>query len=279
VALLGFAGVAIAVAAGVGTTLVREHMAPPPAAAPAETVSGIAARPLPQAAKPVVQPVSGHGGEAVLAAAKQEAPLAERLAQGELSTGTDSAFAALFGRWRLEYDPDEGPACEQAEAQGLRCLLQRGTWGELVALNRPTLLVLSDRSGEEHQVVLNRLEGNTAELLAGESLVAVPLGELLPLWYGEYLLLWRPEAGDGRNLFLHSTGTDVLWLRRALGEVRGAAILPSDSAVYDRGLEEAVRDFQRTTRIAVDGIAGAVTVVSVKNALRLAGRPRLREDD
>jgi general secretion pathway protein A len=157
--------------------------------------------------------------------------------------------------------------------------LQRGTWGELAALNRPTLLVLADRAGREHQVVLSRLRDNTAELLAGDTTVSVPLGELLTMWYGEYLLLWRPEAGDGRLLSLHSSGPEVLWLRRALGELRGAAVLPSGSSVYDRALEEAVRDFQRDTRITVDGIAGAMTLIAVNNALKLAERPRLREDD
>jgi general secretion pathway protein A len=279
VALLGFAGVAIAVAAGVATTLVREQASPPPAAIHGEAATGIAARPEIKALEPVVRPVAEPVNEAVLAAAVPIAPFGERLATGQLATGTDAAFAALFGRWQLEYLPEEGPACEQAEVQGLRCLLQRGTWGELAALNRPTLLVLTDRAGLEHQVVLSKLKENTAELLAGDTRVSVPLGDLLTMWYGEYLLLWRPEAGDGRLLSLHSSGPDVLWLRRALGELRGAGVLPSGSSVYDRALEEAVRDFQRGARITVDGIAGAMTLISVNNALKLADRPRLREDD
>jgi general secretion pathway protein A len=279
VALLGFAGVAIAVAAGVATTLVREQGSPPPAAIHGEAATGIAARPETQAVEPIMRPVAKPVNEAVLAAAVPTASFGERLQTGQLATGTDAAFAALFGRWQLEYRPEDGPACEQAEVQGLRCHLQRGTWGELAALNRPTLLVLADRAGREHQVVLSRLRDNTAELLAGDTTVSVPLGELLTMWYGEYLLLWRPEAGDGRLLSLHSSGPEVLWLRRALGELRGAAVLPSGSSVYDRALEEAVRDFQRDTRITVDGIAGAMTLIAVNNALKLAERPRLREDD
>lgn len=159
------------------------------------------------------------------------------------------------------------------------CLLHRGTWVELAALDRPAILVLTDRDGRDHQVVLNRLYDGTAELIAGETVVAVPLGELLTLWYGEFLVLWRPEAGDGRLLSRNATGSDVLWLRRALGELRGTPVLPADSPVYDAALESAVREFQRSTRIAVDGIAGAMTLISVNNALRLPGRPRLREDD
>ena len=62
-------------------------------------------------------------------AATLAAPLGERLATGEIATGTDAAFDSLFRLWDLDYAPDAGLACEQAEAQGLKCLFQRGTWG------------------------------------------------------------------------------------------------------------------------------------------------------
>jgi general secretion pathway protein A len=280
---LGMAGVGIAILAGVATSLMREQMAAEtpvhdsaPAAVSPET------RPAPPAPAPApVEPAPAEPApEPVPVLAPPVAtPLADRLAGRELATGTDAAFAALLARWRLEYRPDDGPACEQVQAAGLRCLLQRGTWGEVAALDRPTILVLADRDGREHQVVLNGLRNGNAELLAGDTAVTVPLGDLLMLWYGEYLLLWQPEAGDGRLLARNAVGSDVLWLRRVLGELRGAPVLPADSNVYDAALEAAVREFQRSRRIAVDGIAGAITLISVHNALDLAGRPRLREDD
>lgn len=283
---LGMLGVGIAILAGVVTTLLRERISEPPAAAVHAPPAGTVLRPPPQAlpVQPVeTPPVASAAPEPVPAAepppAAPPAPLADRLAQGALATGTDAAFAALLDRWQLAYRPDAGTACEQAAARGLLCLLHRGTWVELAALDRPAILVLTDRDGRDHQVVLNRLYDGTAELIAGETVVAVPLGELLTLWYGEFLVLWRPEAGDGRLLSRNATGSDVLWLRRALGELRGTPVLPADSPVYDAALESAVREFQRSTRIAVDGIAGAMTLISVNNALRLPGRPRLREDD
>jgi general secretion pathway protein A len=278
---LGMAGVGIAILAGIVTTVVREHLVTPPAAYDSEPARAVAAPPAPPV-RPAPPPVEPAPAEPVTrpepAPLTVPAPLAERLTTGELATGTDAAFAALLGRWRLEYRPEDGPACEQVAAAGLRCLLQRGTWGELASLNRPTILVLVDREGREHQAVLNSLRNDAAELLAGETTVSVPLGELLMLWYGEYLLLWQPEAGDGRLLARNAAGADVLWLRRALGELRGAPVLPANSDVYDAALEAAVREFQRSRRIAVDGIAGAITLISLHNALDLAGRPRLRED-
>jgi len=280
--LLGLAGVAIAILAGIVTTIVRERTSAPPVAASTEPVNRVvrqpAAQPAPIQPAPAEPTLAEPAPEATPVAAPLE-PLGVRLASGELATGTDAAFAGLFARWGLEYRPELGPACDQATANGLRCLLQRGTWGELAALNRPAILVLRDRDGREHQAVLNRLGDDGAELLAGDRATVVPLGELLELWYGEYLLLWRPEAGDGRPLTLGSAGTDVLWLRRALADLRGTPVLPANSDTYDPGLESAVREFQRSRRIAVDGIAGAMTLITVNDALDLAGRPRLRQDD
>ena len=290
--LLSLAAVAIAVVTVAGTTLFLQRLETPPVATPAASANRADA--MPPAMMPVIRPspVAQPAQSAATVTASPEAaalaapetvpppePLGPRLAAGSLPTGTDTAFAALFARWQLAYDAEAGPACEQAVARGLRCLLQRGTWGELAVLDRPVILVLTDPDGRDHQLVLNRLGDGSAELIAGEQRIDVTLGELLPLWYGEYLLLWRPEAGDGRALSRNATGTDVLWLRRALGELRGAPVLPAESTTYGAAMEAAVRDFQRSARVAVDGIAGALTLVSVNNALGLAGRPRLREAD
>jgi general secretion pathway protein A len=287
--VLGVAGLAIAILAGVASSFLHRQMSepqpaaatPPPQAAPvlrpaAPPPAPVAVAPEPQQVMP--DPVVVAPEPQVVAPPPPE-PLGRRLARGEFATGTDAAFAALFARWGRTYLPDDGPACSQAAAQGLACLLQRGTWGELAVLDRPVILVLIDADGRDHQLVLNRLANGIAELRAGETALSVPLGELLTLWYGEYLLLWRPEAGDGRVLGRNASGADVLWLRRALGELRGSTVLPADSQLYDAALEAAVREFQRSARIGVDGIAGAITMISLQNALELPGQPRLREAD
>jgi general secretion pathway protein A len=282
--LLGVAGLAIAILAGVVSSMLHRHLGAPPAAvvAPAPEVPApapIRRPPRAEPADPAVEPPLEPETHDPADVAPARPPLATQLAEGRLATGTDSAFAALFSRWGISYQPDAGPACEQAADTGLQCLLQRGTWGELTVLDRPVILVLSDDAGREHQVVLSRLEGNDARLLAGDTPLTVPIGELLALWFGEYLLLWRPEAGDGRTLTVNSRGTDVLWLRRALGELRGNPVLPANSDAYDAGLQAAVREFQRSARLAADGMAGAMTLVSINNALELGNRPRLRESE
>jgi len=306
VALLALTGVAIALLAAGGTRFFMQQAEQTSAPAVAGTAgrdaarAGIAAtpstpvsRPQPDRAEMADLPVATIEEPAATAAvpagpsaaeagsgpveppAAAVEPLERQLASGRLATGTDAAFGALFGRWGLQYLPAEGPACEQAADAGLRCLLQRGTWGELRVLDRPVILVLTDGAGLDHQLVLQGISERGVLLSAGETRLELPLSEVLGLWYGEYLLLWRPEAGDGRVLARNTSGPDVLWLRRALGGLRGAPVLPADSPVYGPAMEAAVRDFQRASRIGVDGIAGAMTLISLHNALELAGRPSL----
>ncbi len=241
--------------------------APPPAREPAAPVE----TPQVNDTTPSAQTATGEPASAPVLP-----PLAERLATGLVPTGTDAAFAGLFSLWGADYTPAAGPACQQAEAQGLKCLLQRGTWGELMSLNRPAVLVLTDAAGVDHQVVLQSVDGTgSARLIAGGEVLDVSLSELLPAWFGEYLALWRPAAGDGRTLAAGARGADVLWLRRTLGDLRGNPVPPADSDVYEPNLEAAVREFQRLRRLQVDGIAGSMTLVSLNEALDLTGRPRL----
>ena len=208
------------------------------------------------------------------------APLGERLASGAIPTGTDSAFAALFDLWDVSYVAGAGLACEQARAEGLECLFQRGTWGELVGLNRPAVLVLTDAAGVDHQVVLAGVDASgDARLRTADGEFTVPLAELLPTWFGEYLMLWRPAAGTGRVLTAGAQGADVAWLRRTLGELRGSPVPPDGSALYEPNLEAAVREFQRQRRLEVDGMAGAMTMLSVNESLDLPGRPKLKGAD
>ena len=55
-------------------------------------------------------------------------------------TDTDSAFGTLLSLWGVAYDPAIARPCEVAEASGLRCLYERGSWRELVNLDRPAIL-------------------------------------------------------------------------------------------------------------------------------------------
>src|SRR3546814_3457120 len=101
----------------------------------------------------------------------------------------------LFGMWGIEYDVSNGTACSQAEAQGLRCYFNRGSWNGIRQLDLPVVLTLTDSNGDTHQRVLVGLTENSGELMIAGTRVTYPLDEISDLWFGQYLLVWRPPAG------------------------------------------------------------------------------------
>ena len=104
--------------------------------------------------------------------------------------------------------------------------------------------------------------------------VSHPVEDVTELWFGEFALLWKPEAAP-----LLTPGTSdpgVAWLRRSLADIDGRYRAdPLDSEMYDSALVERVREFQRDHRIVVDGYAGRQTQIIINSQLGGGDRPRL----
>ena len=194
------------------------------------------------------------------------------------ATNTETAFAQLFTLWGGQFDPANGRPCDQALQQGLECVYQQGSWGQLRTLNRPAILTLIDDSGNAHQVVVAGLDSANAQIKLPEAPLAVPIASISRLWYGDYLVLWRPQVAAPRSLSAGMQGDGVRWLRRTLNTVHGR---PSDNAsdFYDAELVEMVEDFQRRHRLRVDGIAGVQTQIVLDAVANASGAPLLIAQD
>ncbi len=199
------------------------------------------------------------------------------LADSTVPTDTDSAFETLFGLWGTSYDRSSGLACTQALEQGLRCWFQKGTLSHLRRLNRPAILSLVDARGDEHHVVLGRLDETTGTLFAGRETYVLTLEELAESWYGDHLILWRPGNGVGGTIAPDTQSDGVVWLRESLARIYGEPppVVPSD--YYDSALGERVRAYQRERRLTVDGIAGTQTQIAINTELGVPGTPLLAE--
>ena len=187
-----------------------------------------------------------------------------------------AAMATLLGLWGAEYRPEAGTGCAQAEALGLRCYFGSGSWSGIRQLDRPVVLMLTDSAGANHQAVLVSLSEGTGTLAIGERRAAWPLEEISPLWFGEYLLLWRPPEGVEALIRPGTTNANVPWLRQSLAAI-DPAYRPADleSRFFDAELEQQVMEFQRNQRLRVDGIAGARTQILISSLLGRDGTPRL----
>src|SRR5213082_2854615 len=224
-------------------------------------LGGAAAHPAPTAVTP---PPAPH--------------LAELLAQHAAETDTDSAFARLLALWGARYQLNSTDPCSQATQQGLECVIERGSFGQLRLYNRPAILMLSDGAGTSHQVVLTALDEEQARIELGGTR-SVGLGELSHFWLGDFVMLWRPASSPVKALSAGMRGAEVRWLRRSLQRLHGVADNAPVSDLFDTELAGWVRDFQRRHQLVVDGIAGVRTQIAVAGALGAPDTPLLSAVD
>jgi general secretion pathway protein A len=204
-------------------------------------------------------------------------PLATLLGVHGTETDTDSAFGKLFALWQAGYAAGPLDPCAQAARQGLECLVQRGSFGQLRLYNRPAILMLSDESGAAHHVVLTALTEAAARVELGGVGREVSIAELSRYWFGDFVLLWRPQNRPVRPLSVGMRGEEVRRLREELQQARGAPAGDAASDVFDAELSRLVMEFQRQNRLAVDGIAGAQTQLVLNSALGGSDSPLLMQ--
>ena len=214
-------------------------------------------------ASPVVDPVPVVPSVNVPSANVPAEPpdLAARLAE---LPATD-ALPRLIWLWNpaIELDPAVDP-CPALSAWQLRCLQGQGDWDTLRRFNRPVLLRLASRDGTTRDVLLSRLERDSAELELAGQIIRYPLATLEALWTREYRLLWRPPVTE---TLLHpgSQGAAVTWLRRQLALATQQPVSEPLSDVFDNALREQVKAFQQANALDVDGLVGAHTMLLLSN--------------
>jgi general secretion pathway protein A len=213
-----------------------------------------------------------------------EAPIPEdrlesALRQNPDLTSNDKAFENLFRIWGVEYIPGTARACNQAQQHQLYCLFQRGSLAQVRSLDRPVILTLRDTDSRQHQVVLSGLNNQVAVISIGDESYDISVRELDNFWFGEYLLLWRPQSGQVKEYFPGMRDEGIKWLRASLAEIQGLPVTPLDSDIYDAELESRVREYQRARRLTVDGLVGYRTQITINTDLRNVEKPRLARAD
>jgi general secretion pathway protein A len=216
---------------------------------------------------------------APVAAPKPAPPALDALlAQYDKETDPDNAFNKLFALWGMRYVAGRVDPCAQAQQAGLECLTQRGSLAQLRLFNRPAVLNVIDSAGRAHQLVLAGLDDEHAQVDLGGAQREVGIGELSRNWFGDYVLLWKPAAGDSQPLALGARNARVKWLRDSLRRVNGLPAEDAGGDRYDAALVTLVEEFQRKNRLAVDGIAGVQTQVALDAALNDAATPFLNDN-
>jgi general secretion pathway protein A len=243
-------GVAVAGAAVLAWSL---NSAPPPAPPPAPKPAMVAA-PAPVAPKPDLSTI---------------------LRDAAAVTDLDGAHTRLFALWSARYVAGSEDACSQALQQGLECLHEEGGIASLRRFNRPAILPVEDRTGAVHQIIVSTLGTERASVQIGEATHDVSLLELQELWRGEFMLLWKPQQLDDRNLTFGAEGEPVRVLRQRLRHWAALPPEPAASDVFDDALQELVLQFQRRNGLTTDGVAGTQTQALLDALFPSPGTPVL----
>jgi general secretion pathway protein A len=255
------ATIAVAVLAFAAVRIFNGESAAATAVAPPPAPSVVSSQPEPQV-KPAVDAAS------ILANNTQTA------------TG-DAAFSALLALWGAKLETGSDRPCDQAAKQGLECVFQKGSWGQLRMLNRPAILSLTDDAGTAHRAVLVKLADDTAHIDLGGGAQAVTIASLSRYWLGDYLLVWRPQSlGQSlgqRSLTLGMQGSEISSLRKNLGALHAEAMRGASVDYFDEELARHVETFQREHRLTVDGIAGVQTQIVLDSVVNSGKAPRLLE--
>jgi general secretion pathway protein A len=215
--------------------------------------------------------ISAATGTDASAATKPPEPvstLEASLGSMEARTDTESAMKVLFERWGLDYSALAGASgCERALNAGLHCIYQTGTWNNLREHNRPAVIELQDSSGHKHHVLVTALTADSVSLAMGGSPQEFDVQEVGRLWFGKYLLLWKPPAPAQEILRLGDRGEAIVWLRDALARYRGEPLVADASDLFDRELQAQLMQFQSRHRLTADGVAGANTLAKLQGFL------------
>jgi len=122
--------------------------------------------------------------------------------------------------------------------------------------NRPAVIELQDSSGRKHHVLVTALTADSVSLAMGGAPQEFPVQDVGRLWFGKYLLLWKPPMPGQEILRLGDRGESIVWLRDALARYRGEPLAAETSDLFDQDLQGQLIQFQGRHRLTADGVAG-----------------------
>jgi len=189
---------------------------------------------------------------------------------------SDRAWRALLAQWSIDLPDGASPDyCKAIYGKGMRCSFDTGGWAQLRLYDRPVILKLDTPAGQRVPVVLQHLNGETAELIVGDDNYRVPTEQVDPYWRGDYVLLLRAPPNGAMNMRVGYVGQDVAWLRERIARIQGADLATPNPLYFDDVLRLQVLEFQRNNGLATDGIVGKNTLIRLNSLSGDPGVPRL----
>jgi len=182
-----------------------------------------------------------------------------------------AALNDLLGLWDVDFTDPDTATCDLAETIGLFCYESVAGLNEMNDFNRPVIVNLNGR-----WFTLTQLSRQSAYVISTDTAHEVEISELLDAWNGNFTLLWRAPPGYQVPLTVGDRGPAVDWLVNRLAIINNVNPPLSPGYVFDGALESRVRQFQLSSGLTPDGIAGVKTWIKINDR---DGVPTPRLDD
>lgn len=181
------------------------------------------------------------------------------------------SFQSLFKLWDVDYIPGNAvDACDSAKNYGLKCMKGLRSIHILRNINRPAVLKLFNNEGTNYFVTLVALDDDTATISFGNEERTILIKDIESQLLGNYTLLWRPPA-DFKDPFQSGyEGPEVIWLRNNMAIINQHPSKETESAIYDSGLMQEVKNFQIAEGLMPDGIIGPRTLIHINTAVDIS---------
>ncbi|MFN5746089.1 MAG: AAA family ATPase [Methylococcaceae bacterium] len=181
-------------------------------------------------------------------------------------------LAQVLDLWGHKLPVGEQNPCQWAKGQGLRCMPFEGSWTLLRTLNHPAVLELGLANGETRFIGLRRYSQSRVDLLAEGRSQTFPLQDLLAVWKGTGILIWRPITPYQSAINIGEQSPIVAWVRNIL---MVPASSPALERVYDDPLRLRLIEFQNAHGLKPDGVIGLHTLLTLEASGREPGIPTL----
>ena len=179
-------------------------------------------------------------------------------------------MSGLLKRWGQASAGGEDP-CRDLPARGLRCQSFQGTWLQLTSLNLPAVMKFVLPDGELRYATLASVKGSLVELSSGEITGQFETSDLLSLWSGSAVMIWKPPVIDVLNVVPEETSPLAGSVRQRLGVPAAAGF----ENLYDEALKQKVIEFQKSNGLKPDGIIGTMTLLRLQTGVSDPAIPRL----
>jgi len=187
-----------------------------------------------------------------------------------------AAFRNLFKLFGLNAPENQSiNPCELARQQGYACLIGNGNWRQILQFDRPVILELETGDGQKQPIVLSKAINNQVELDLGHGQTLISdLNQLMPLWNGNYVQLWKIPGKGKYILRKGDQGDNVVRLRNLLAQIENKPLDSKTPMSFDQELSDLVTHFQTNSGLEADGVVGPKTWILLNNSVN-PDRPRL----